>query len=220
MSWFSNEPDAGVSDGGAVSGTNVDEGAARHDETVNADGVTKVEGDTRFPALNVVPDAVDERTVKKAGGEPKVKQGRAPNKRRSDRPTVPAAAVRSLLGVVDALRDGYLPVAKLVAESGSNDEMAVAAVLTEVKPRRRMQQFVQLVERFDSDAPEDRLIDMALAMQGDSGLARRLFALVEASRGEGVLGRPAGAGHEREDAKRVAAEWDAVSVDGLKALVY
>lgn len=216
MSWFQTEP----APAGGVDESGEAEPKQYEDVTVEDDGTQVVEGDARHEAVGLVPDAVDERNVKEAGGERKVKQGRAPNKKKADRPAVPTAAVKSLVGMVDVLRDGFLPLGKLVAETGSSDVYAVASALTELKVRRRMQQFVQAVERFGADSEEDRIIDMALAMQGDSGLTKRLYAVVEATGGEGSLGRPYGAGRERDDAKRIAGAWDVVDVERLKALVY
>lgn len=163
------------------------------------------------PGVAPVPD----------GEKPKRKPaGKSASHKKSDKPAVPSQSVRSIIDIVDTLNAGYVPVARLVADSSSNDVYTLASALTELKTRRRMQQLVDTVQRFIDDEDDDRRTDMALAMKDDKQLARQLFAVVDAVLPEEQIGRSAGAGRENQDSKRLAGVWTRIDVSGLKKLVY
>lgn len=229
MSWFdgsedSPRPDSDSGSVGSVSdvpeGVVADESAARPavvslvsasedspEEAPASDGET-VDG-SGAPADAGAKDDDD------AKGEGK-RRARAAHK--AAKPTVPASSVKSVVRIVKALEDGFVPLAKVVVDTQSNDVYSLAGALTELKSRRRMEQFVRRCEQFAGDSAADRGIDMALAMRDEKDLSRALFAAVAAL---GVdAGRSAGAGRELDDSKRLSAAFDSVDVSRLRDLVY
>lgn len=166
------------------------------------------------------PAAVTVETEDDPAAKTSKRKGATKSHKKGDRPAVPAQSVRTIIGIVEALNDGYVPVAKLVAESSSNDVYTLASALTELKTRRRMQQLVETVQRFIDDEDDDRRTDMALAMKDDKSLAKALFAVVDAVLPDEQIGHSAGAGKENQDSKRLAAVWPRIDVSGLRKLVY
>ena len=179
-------------------------------------------GEEQEVAAGQPPVPVAEPEIDNDGSavRPAKRKPAAKSHKKSDRPTVPAQSVRMLVDIVDALNAGYVPVAKLVAESSSGDVYTLAAALTELKTRRRMQQLVDTVQRFIDDEDDDRRTDMALAMKDDKSLSKMLFAVVEAVLPDEQIGHSAGAGKENQDSKRLAAVWPRIDASGLRKLVY
>lgn len=177
-------------------------------------------GEEQEVAAGQTPAAVAVETEGDPAAKTSKRKGAAKPHKKGDRPAVPAQSVRTIIGIVEALNDGYVPVAKLVAESSSNDVYTLASALTELKTRRRMQQLVDTVQRFIDDEDDDRRTDMALAMKDDKSLAKALFAVVDAVLPDEQIGHSAGAGKENQDSKRLAAVWPRIDASGLRKLVY
>lgn len=177
-------------------------------------------GEEQEVTAGQTPAAVAVETEDDPAAKTSKRKGAAKPHKKGDRPAVPAQSVRAIIGIVEALNDGYVPVAKLVAESSSNDVYTLASALTELKTRRRMQQLVDTVQRFIDDEDDDRRTDMALAMKDDKSLAKALFAVVDAVLPDEQIGHSAGAGKENQDSKRLAAVWPRIDASGLRKLVY